>query len=1080
MSMATAIRGAGGGGKGGGGPTHAPSEAADTLRSTQYARVVDLISEGEIDGLHFDTGTLQAVFLDDTPVQNPDGTYNVSGFSIIEKLGTQGQSYIPGFSESEAEHAVGTQVTTSFPVTHSVTNPDVDAVRVTVAVPRLTFQNPTTGDLVGAEVVYAIDLQTNGGGFVEKGVWTISGKTTGRYKESRRVALTGSGPWDIKVRRVTADSAQSNLANDIFWESYTEIIDVKLRRPNSALVAIEADAQNFPSRIPKRGYLVRGVRIKVPTNYDPIARTYTGVWDGTFKIAWSNNPAWIFYDLLTNTRYGLGRELASHPPDKWELYEIAKYCDESVPDGFGGTEPRFTCNVWIAKRDQAHKLLHALASAFRAMPWWAAAGVRVSQDSPAASIQDFTAANVKDGEFKYADSALQAIHTVALVTWNDPQDRYRQRVEYVPDEEGIALYGVNETEKLAFGCTSRGQAHRLGRWLLYTERLEAETVTFRTGFQTAVYPGAIIRTQDQNRAGARFGGRLASATVTELTLDAAVTIVAAQTHTVTVQLPDGTLASRSVVEGVGTHQILTLATALSVAPQAHAIWILSEPSVTPEQWRVISVDETGDKGHELEVVAMAHNPSKYAAIEQGLALEPSQGSYLTQVPSLPTQLTVEETLYELAPGIYGTRATVSWEGGAAAKFHVTAKPPAGNLIERDVLESVIDIDPAPLGEWTFAVTPYNAIGRNGPTATLTQELLGELAPPADVTGFTGIVLGDQVHTQWDRNDEPDLDGFLIRYSPVLVSAKWGSAVPVGGQVGRGNTGVPLPLMRGTYLIKARDRGGRESTNAATLVVDAGTAGFNAVVTVDEAAGGFRGTHSGTTTSNNILRLRSADDLASWPALNSLPSIAAGVNGFVSSGTYDFDTSVDLGDVYTSRLTADFQIQGHNYLDTLDSWSRLDQVDRLDGADPSQHSATLQVRHTQDDPAGTPTWTPWETFTVGDYTARAFEFRIVLSSQESHITPEVLAAKITVDMPDRIASASAVVCPIGGLAVTFTPPFQATPAITITAAALATGDYHTLTAESDTGFSIEFFDDTDASVERTFNWIAQGWGRRGST
>jgi len=498
------IRGSGGGGKGGGGGGRVAVESPDSLRSKAFARVLDLISEGEIVGL---VDGAKSIYLDETPLQNEDGSYNFQGVELVTRTGTQSQSYVPGFPAVENETGVGVEVKASASVTRQISNPEIDAIRVRVSIPQLTEQNISNGDLLGASVEYAIDVQSNGGGFVTYLTDTVSGKTTSKYERSYRVELTGSAPWDIRVRRITPDSTKAALQNKTFWESYTEIIDAKLRYPNSALVGIKIDSSQF-NNVPRRAYDVKLLKVRVPTNYDPVNRTYTGIWNGSFKVEWTDNPAWCFYDLLTNDRYGLGGLIDQTQVDKWALYSVARYCDELVPDGFGGTEPRFTCNIYIQSRAEAYRVIQDMASIFRGMVYWQSGAVTVSQDAPADPVYLFTPANVVGGNFVYSGSSAKARHTVALVSWNDPEDFYRQKVEYVEDAAGIARYGIIQTNITAIGCSSRGQANRVGRWLLYSEQSEAEVVVFKTGMEGAVArPGQIIQVADPVRGGARRGGR---------------------------------------------------------------------------------------------------------------------------------------------------------------------------------------------------------------------------------------------------------------------------------------------------------------------------------------------------------------------------------------------------------------------------------------------------------------------------------------------------------------------------------------------------------------------------------------------
>lgn len=724
--------GGGGGGKGGGGSTsgHVPVESPDSLRSRQYARVIDLVSEGEIVGL---VDGLKSVYLDGTPVQNADGSMNFSGVTLASRTGTQAQPYIAGFPAVENEVAVGAEVKASAAVTRTITTPNANAARVTVSIPRLSYQNPSNGDLGGTSVQIAIDVQSNGGGFIQVKSDTITGKTTGKYQRAYRVELTGPGPWDVRVRRLTADSTQSNLANETWWDSYTEIIDAKLRYPNSALCALQVDAEQFRA-IPRRGYDIKGLIVKVPVNYDPATRVYSGVWDGTFKLAWTDNPAWCFYDLLTAERYGLGAYIDATQIDRWGLYDIGRYCDELVPDGFGGTEPRFTCNLYLQAREEAYKVIQNMASIFRGIAWWQAGAIMVSADKPTDPSMLFTAANVSDGKFSYSGSARKARHTVALVSWNDPADQYRQKIEYVENEAGIALYGVRETEVLAFGCTSRGQAHRLGKWLLWSEIHETETETHGAGLD-GVYlaPGAVYQTQDANRAGKRFGGRLLAATASAVTLDAPVEIEVGKTYALSCVMPDGTLESRAVASSAGVTDTLALALPFTAAPQAMSVWVLAANDLVPERWRLVSVAESAPG--KLEISGLAYNPQKFAAVEQGILLQPMPVSGIeTTAPAMPTGLTVAESHYEVLTEVRA-RVHVAWDAVPGLRWVVAWRRGDDNWIEAPANAAAWDIEPILPGSLDVRVHAVNALGRRSQPATTTITVVGTTGGPGDVTGL---------------------------------------------------------------------------------------------------------------------------------------------------------------------------------------------------------------------------------------------------------------------------------------------------------------------------------------------------------
>jgi len=494
------IIGAGGKGGSAGGINEGPT----TLKSIAFAQFVDLICEGEVEGL---VNGMQSIYYDQVPLQNGDGSFNFNGVNVYFQAGTQGQSYLPGFEDVANEFTVNVKVFQASPIIRTITDTDVDEVRVTIGIPQLYIVN-SDGSITGTAISLTIDVQSDGAGYVNVVNDTISGKSDVQVQKAYKIALTGSAPWDIRLTRLTSDNVTTTLANDLYWDTYDEIEDVKLGYPNSAVLGTTIDSSQF-DEIPTRAYDMKLLRIQVPSNYDPVARTYTGVWDGTFQIAWSDNPAWCYYDLLTNSRYGLGRYIPATAVDKWSLYTIAQYCDGLVDNGTGGTEPRFTCNVYIQTLNEAYTVLQQMASIFRGMVFWAGGTITAAQDAPADPIYQYTAANVIGGVFSYAGASSSARHTVALVTWNNPNNFYAQDVQYVEDTAGISLYGVISTQVVAVGCTSQGQAERVGRWILYSERMESEICTWSTGLEGAVgRPGQIVQVLDPLRAGKRFGGRL--------------------------------------------------------------------------------------------------------------------------------------------------------------------------------------------------------------------------------------------------------------------------------------------------------------------------------------------------------------------------------------------------------------------------------------------------------------------------------------------------------------------------------------------------------------------------------------------
>jgi len=639
---------------------------------------------------------------------------------------------------------------------------------------------------------------------------TLVGKTTTRYQRSYEVQLTGSAPWDIRVRRITADSTSVVLQNKTVFDTYTEVIEAKLRYPNSALVALKIDSSQFQN-IPTRGYEVNLLLIQVPSNYNPTTRAYTGSWDGTFKVAWSNNPAWCFHDLLTNERYGLGGLMDPTQVDKWALYSIGQYCDGMVSNGFGGTEPRFTCNFYLQTRAEAYKVLQDFASIFRGMAFWSTGAITAVQDAPSDPVALFTAANVIDGKFTYAGSGLKARHTVALVTWNDPEDLYRQKIEYVEDADGINRYGVQQTEVTAVGCTSRGQANRAGKWLLFSERMETETVQFSVGLDgTLVRPGSVIKVSDANRASARLGGRVSASTTSTITVDQAPT-TSVIGWTLYVTLSNGTVESRGVSSVVGT--LIAASASFTSAPAPQGIWILSGPSVEAQTFRVLAIAEDGETKN-YAITALAHEPLKYAAIESGLVLAPRDITRLNDVPATPTGLVLSESLYTQQSQVRA-KANIGWlEVAGVYKYFVEWRKDSGNWARIETQNTDIEILDITPGTFDVRVYSSNPAGLISGYVSGSLAALGKTAPPANVSGFTGSVdpsLG--LTLTWSPVADIDVEVYEVR-----VGTSWDAGALAGKVKGSTLKIGAIPSGSQTYWVKATDTSGVYSTTATSTVV----------------------------------------------------------------------------------------------------------------------------------------------------------------------------------------------------------------------------------------------------------------------
>lgn len=718
------------GAKKGGGGSSGGNEDRDSLHSTSYARIVDLLSEGEIVG---PVDGLKSVYFDETPVLSSDGTANFSGYDIQFRSGTQDQDPVSGFPASESTTSVGVEFKASTPWTHTFTNTELDAVRVTLAVSGLQKVNQNNGNITGYRVDYTIELSSNGGPYSTVVSSAFDGKTTSTYARSHRIDLpSGGAPWTARVRRSTADSSTNYISDTTLVQAYTEIIDAKLRYPMSALAAIKIDASQFSS-IPTRAYHLKGRIIRVPSNYDADKRTYTGTWDGTFKTAYSNNPAWVFYDILTNDRYGLGDVLGAGYIDKWSLYEIGQYCDESVPTGVGSTtEPRFTCNCYLQSAADATAVLSDLATVFRGIVYWGNGSAIPVADMPRDPSYTYTAANVIDGKFQYQGSARSTRYTVCYVSYNDPDDMYNTKVEAVEDADGIARYGIVSTSITAFACSSRSQAHRLGLWTLLTSQRETRSVTFSVGLDGAIAtPGQIIRIADPAIAGKRVGGRLhAVNSPTQVVVDKNDGIAVGDTLICT--LPSGKTESQTASAVDGT--AITVGTAFSAPPEVESIWAVVNSDLQTQTFRVVSVTE-GD-GSTFDIAAIQNEQSKYAAVDYGSALS---DTIITSIPesSVPAPPDLAITSNEVVEqGISSTTVTLSWAkpevtGGVGYYILEWKRDNSDWIAVPQVASCSYDITNAYSGTYQFRIRATNTVGVKSPwKASDAVSIGGLLAAPA--------------------------------------------------------------------------------------------------------------------------------------------------------------------------------------------------------------------------------------------------------------------------------------------------------------------------------------------------------------
>jgi predicted phage tail protein len=1135
------------GGKGGGGASSStPTEAGDNLASSQYAQVIDLISEGEVEGLAgtFATdlvagksyvisrvgtsdftlagapdntvgtrftakgptpgtgvvNTDRSIFLDNTPLMNDDGKYNFRNVKTYQRNGTQNQDPIPFQDSVASETAVGVAVESGEPIIRTIVNNNIDAVRITLTVPVLQ-RFDDKGNIHGSSFHYRIQARYEGdAGFTTvvpapssgRTDQVISGRTADPYQRDHIVQLSGAFPVDIKVERLGADSASAKEANAFEWTSYTEIINDRLRYPNSALIGLSVDAKQF-NRIPQRTYRVRGVKIQLPTGVT-VDRTNGRVvypdgftWDGTFQAAqWCSDPAWILWDLLLSSRFGIGDHIVASQLDKWAFFAASKYCSALVPDGFGGQEPRFSCNVNIQTSEEAYKLINDMCSVFRAMPYLSTGALTISQDSPQDSAYLFTLANVTPEGFSYSSSSLKTRATVAIVSYLDMNIRDIAK-EVVEDKDAIQRYGIITTELSAFACTSRGQARRIGEWLLYTNHYENEVVSFTTAIDAGVIvrPGQVIEISDPVRSEERRGGRITAATTTAITVDDATGLALGTTPTLSVILPNGTVESKAVSSIVGN--VITVASAYTSAPNVNSIWIYQTADIQSSTWRVLSVAE--QEQMQYTVSAIAYNASKYDYIERDQPLQQRDITNLNIVPDAPIGLQAEEALYT-TNGTVASKIVISWQQATnATSYRLRYRYEDDNWVEVDEVSPGYEISNTLVGTYEFEVYAISASNlRSSEPAVFSIEAKGKTAEPLDPEGLSLIAI-DQASAiiSWQRSTELDviLNGaVLIRHQPVLSGASWENAQEIVPAAAGSQTQKQVPLLEGTYLIKFEDDLGNKSRNAASIVVDLPAPVPRLEIDALSEQPTWAGTFSSMLYSDDqdaitLVNVIFVDDMAQDGDWDLLPSIDS-VGGIVPRGEYEFSAAnvVDMGHVYDVNLIRALAFTAYltgglwdDYIAAIDEW------DLIDGDVVDRANAAMYVAATDDDPAGTPDWGEWREFANATVRGRGFKFKVVATTSERLHNIAIDTAGVIVELQQRTESSDVITVPsgtTGAVTYSFTDAFYDPPSVGITAYDMAASDIFAITNVTRSGFDLEFT--LSAAADRSFTYTAVGYGK----
>ncbi|MCG4015799.1 phage tail tip protein [Escherichia coli] len=709
---------------------HTPREAKDNLKSTQLLSVIDAISEGPIEG---PVDGLKSVLLNSTPVLDSEGNTNISGVTVVFRAGEQEQTPPEGFESSGSETVLGTEVKYETPITRTITSANIDRLRFTFGVQALV-ETTSKGDRNPSEVRLLVQIQRNGGWVTEKDI-TIKGKTTSQYLASVVVDNLPPRPFNIRMRRMTPDSTTDQLQNKTLWSSYTEIIDVKQCYPNTALVGVQVDSEQFGSQQVSRNYHLRGRILQVPSNYNPQTRQYSGIWDGTLKPAYSNNMAWCLWDMLTHPRYGMGKRLGAADVDKWALYVIGQYCDQSVPDGFGGTEPRITCNAYLTTQRKAWDVLSDFCSAMRCMPVWNGQTLTFVQDRQSDKVWTYNRSNVvmpDDGApFRYSFSALKDRHNAVEVNWIDPNNGWETATELVEDTQAIARYGRNVTKMDAFGCTSRGQAHRAGLWLIKTELLETQTVDFSVGAEGLRHvPGDVIEICDDDYAGISTGGRVlaVNSQTRTLTLDREITLPSS--GTTLISLVDGSGNPVSVEVQSVTDGVKVKVSRVPDGVAEYSVWGLKLPTLRQRLFRCVSIRENDDGTY--AITAVQHVPEKEAIVDNGAHFDGEQSGTVNGVtPPAVQHLTAEVTADSGEYQVLARWDTPKVVKGVSFLLRLTVAADDGSerlVSTARTTETTYRFTQLALGNYRLTVRAANAWGQQGDPASVSFRIAAPAAP----------------------------------------------------------------------------------------------------------------------------------------------------------------------------------------------------------------------------------------------------------------------------------------------------------------------------------------------------------------
>ena len=1131
------IAGSGGGG-GKGGNNDPPSIAEDNLHSKQFATLLDLISEGEIEGFSspskegrtkgttaYKNAAKKDIFLDNTPIlastadsTNPQAVdFNHQNVDLDIRFGTDPQTKMEKVSGSASVFNVGVEVSNGSPITRQLTNnSDLDAVKVTVTVPVLQVIEDD-GDITGSKVNFDIQLQYNGGGFTTVHSDEIRGRTGDAYNREYRIALTGAHPVDVRLVKTSANSTD-RIQRDLIWQSYSELEDDSSTYPNSAFTRLRLDSEFF-NRIPSRKFRVRGVKVRIPgaganSSGTPTVDLQTGrivypagyIFNGVMGAAqWTTCPAMILLDLLTNTRYGLGNHIIDSNLDLFSFVTASKFSNTLVSDGFGGQEARFACNINIQRSVEAFDVIRTLSGVMRCMPIWSEGALLLTQDSPKDPSYLFTLANVGPEGFSYTGSSLKTRSTVVAVSYFNMETRDLDFEEVEAEAAYRSKYGLHVKRVKALGCTSRGQARRFAKAILFSEQRETEAVNFSVSMESGIVvrPGTIVSIADPGRSGVRRGGRIASATTTQITVDNsdATDLSTENNPKLSVIMPNGTVETKNVTAILG--KIITLESALSQTPNVNSVWLLENDTVAAQSFRVMSVEERD--GVNYGISALAYVDEKYSFIEDGETITPQQISVLNLLKAPPTGLSANEVIV-LINNQPVSKLIIRWQPVAGVtNYMVNYRFNDNNIVSVTTSSPDFEIFNTKVGSYEVSVRSLNAaLEPSATAATRTFTTIGKTAVPADVTGLTGEPINDkQMRLRWNLATDLDVTHggrVYVRHSTKTDgSGTFSNATDLVKALAGNTTSADVPLLEGEYILKFQDDGGRFSNGEASVIIDLpDTLDAKLIQTrrEDLDVPKFQGTKTSvafdaTTNSLNLTGTGQFDSITDFDAENSIDD----VGGIAPLGTYEFGgtaggTTLDLGDVFSLDLKRHFLTEAFFPSDLFDSIPDLDARGDFEGLTATEVNAEMLVRVTQDNPnTGSPTYSSFQTFTNGTYKGRGFQFKVNLTSDDPAQDIRVFQLGYTASMQRRTEqSPSTIASGAGAKAVTFQHPFfvgtattegganSILPSVGITAQNMGSGDFFEISSVSGTGFTVHFKNSSNASVDRNFTYQAVGFGK----